>query len=394
MKIAIITEYYKSRNYGGNLQAYALYRAASSLIEGAEVEQISYDKGSGSRSLKRMGALRFLKKATRYCIHRAIKPFKKVLSRKKERLIRPLLQERYRCLDAFNREKIPHSKVYNTATIADAAAEYDVFITGSDQVWNPSFWNPAYRLEFVPSGKPKLSYAASISRDHVSEEEAEIFRKSLADYTAISVREERAVDLLSPLAPCEVRWVLDPTLLLTRDDWDAICDARRVPEKYIFCYFLGDDLQARQLAREYAEKHGLLLATIPFLNGAYRKCDVEFGDIRLSDVSPSGFISLIKYAEFVFTDSFHATVFSGIYKRQFFVFDRSVSGHSMGSRLDSLLSLYEAQERFGNCEERRCLAYIEALPPIDGARRLEGLEVMKKTSLDFLRENLKKVEEK
>lgn len=394
MKIAIITEYYKSRNYGGNLQAYALSHAASSLIEGAVVEQISYEKGGGSRSVKRMGALCFLKKATRYCIHRAIKPFKKALSRKKERLIRPLLQERYRCLDTFNQEKIPHSKVYNAATIADAAAEYDVFITGSDQVWNPSFWNPAYRLEFVPSGKPKLSYAASISRDRVSEEEAEIFRKSLADYTAISVREERAVGLLSPLAPCEARWVLDPTLLLTRDDWDGICDARRVSEKYVFCYFLGDDLRSRQLAREYAEKHGLLLVTIPFLNGAYRKCDVEFGDIRLSDVSPSGFISLIKYAEFVFTDSFHATVFSGIYKRQFFVFDRSVSGHSMGSRLDSLLSLYEAKERFANCEERVSFAYLENLPPIDYSRKLAKLDEMRARSLAFLRRNLEKAEEK
>ena len=394
MRIGIITEYYRSKNYGGNLQSYALCAAIKKLNLEYKAEQISYQSKPRHNTIRGMTPLRFFRKATKHIWHKTGRKLWESFRSIKERKYMNLLMVRNIAIEKFNEEEIPHSKVYTANTISAAVNDYDVFITGSDQVWNPSWYNPAYRLDFVPGSKVKLSYAASISRNALSDEEKTIFQKSLVDYTGISVREEMAVDLLSPLVTQKVEWVLDPTLLLSQKDWDEICKDRLVEERYVFCYFLGDDCQARAIATAYSKAHGYALVTLPFLNGKPRRCDKDFGTYRLYDVSPADFISLIKHAEFVFTDSFHATVFSGIYERQYFVFDRSVSGHSMGSRLCSLLSLYEARERFGDSMEKRTIEYIESLPPIDYSRQLKLLKEKREESLAFLKRNLIKAEDK
>lgn len=390
MKIGIVTMYYGSKNYGGNLQAYALCEAIKKLDASYEVEQISYSKSCPKLRDRRMSPLQFVKKGIRFVWYKTGRRLIRYLASLKDRKYRVPLSARTAAILDFNQNKIPHSRVYNAETIANAAGEYDVFITGSDQVWNPMWYNPAYRLDFVPKGKVKLSYAASISRDSLSPEEQAVFSQSLADYTGISVREEKAIELLSPLVSQEVEWVLDPTLLLSREEWDTVATERLIPERYLFCYFLGEGTAERELATAYAEAHGLTLVTLPFLHGVPRDCDRGFGEKQLYAVSPADFVSLVKHAECIFTDSFHATLFSGIYGRQYVAFERSLGGHSMGSRLSSLLSLYETEERFCDTPERATLAYIEALPPIDYSRPLVRLGEMKERSLAFLARNLEK----
>ena len=390
MKIGIVTIYHKNKNYGANLQAYALCAAIKKLDASYEVEQISYVIAPPKLCIRKMSPLQFVKKGIRSVWYRIGRRLIRFLASLKDRKYRAPLAARIEAILDFNQNKVPHSRVYTAETIKDAASEYDVFITGSDQVWNPMWYNPAYRLDFVPKGKVKLSYAASISREFLTETEQAVFSQSLADYTAVSVREEKAVELLSPLVSQEVEWVLDPTLLLSRAEWDAVATERRIPEKYLFCYFLGEGTAERELATAYAEAHGLTLVTLPFLHGVPRDCDRGFGKKQLYEVSPADFVSLIKHAECVFTDSFHATLFSGIYGRQYVVFGRSLGGQSMGSRLSSLLSLYETEERFCNTPERATLSYIEALSPIDYSRPLARLEERKARSLAFLARNLEK----
>ncbi len=394
MKIGIVTMYHGSKNYGGNLQAYALCKALKKLDASYEAEQISYMNVSARFHSKRMSPIQFLKKCVRSVWYRTVRRFIRFLATRKDRKYKALLAARAAAVLDFNQNMIPHSKIYNADTLCTAAEKYDVFITGSDQVWNPLWYNAASRLDFVPKEKLKFSYAASISRDFLKEEEQSIFRHSLADYTGISVREEQAVHLLSPLVSQEVEWVLDPTLLLSREDWDEIATERLIQERYLFCYFLGEGEEERKLATAYAEAHSLVLVTLPFLHGIPRDCDRGFGTRQLYEISPSDFISLIKHAECVFTDSFHATLFSGIYGRQYFAFERSLGGHTMGSRLQSLLSLYEAEDRFCNIEERVSLAYIEALAPIDYSRPLANLAKKRTQSLAFLSKNLEKAKVK
>ncbi len=375
-KIGILTHYYGSKNYGGLLQSYALSVYLNNI--GYQCEVISYD---------------FLQKSLRKKL-----TFKKICHMVKD-LVKTSIyisynikkKKRDTCFSKFANSKIPHSyNVYLTKDLKSCVNDYDVFIVGSDQVWNPEYFFDGFYMDFVPSTKIKISYAASISSDNLTEEQLCIFKNSLVDFAAVSVREQNAVALLSPVSPVPVQWVLDPTMLLTLEDWDKICSPRIIEHPYMFCYFLGDDNTERQLAIEYSHKHNLAIVTLPHLLGYFRSCDKKFGHEQLYNVSPEDFISLIKYAEFIFTDSFHATVFSGIYQKQYIVFERTAKS-SMKSRIYSLTSLYETPERFCNSADKQTISYIDSLPPIDYTRKLEKLEQMKEASKTFLHSNLSRL---
>lgn len=369
MKVGIITHYYRSRNYGGNLQAYSLCRVIKKI--GHNVEQISLDRAK-HKSLK-------------FHLKQLIV---KILSFQPKCFFN--IKKRSNYILKFNRDFIPHSVPYSEKTIKKCVSNYDAFVVGSDQVWHPNAVCDAFLIQFVSSkdNKIKISYSASVACDHLTDEQRERYRKALIDFNAISVRERDAVDLLQELTSKQVQWVLDPTLLLDDKEWNGICADRIVDEKYIFCYFLGNSVEQRNVAEEFAKKHGLKLVTLPYLNGKYRKCDKNFGDIRLFDVGPQEFLSLIKYADFVFTDSFHAMVFAGIYKRQHFEFLRD-NKHNMSSRIYSLCELYETADHFCDTPEKTSLEYIESVSPINYERPLEKLSQMKEKSLNYLKENLR-----
>lgn len=384
-KIAVLTLFHNSTNYGGNLQAYALCQALNQ--QGFQAEQLRIDCYEDCYALQTMSRAKF-------AILKAVKrPAKAVLSRffpgyrRKKATQQQLRQPLLDAFRHFNYDLTPHSgRVYTSATIGKAADLYDGFVTGSDQVWNPRWYSAPFFLTFVKH-KPKVAYAASIAQASLPQWIRALYRKHLRDFTAVSVRETAAVQLLEGIAPEEAEFVLDPTLLLTRQDWDKVCTPRQVAEPYAFCYFLGDDPAMRQTAAAYAQAHGLTLVTIPNATGLVHKNDKNFGDLQLATPSPEEFISLIRHADQVFTDSFHASVFSLIYERQFCVFARA--GHkAMGSRLDSLTALFHVEERHCDTPERTCLSYVESLSPIDYSRPVPGLEEARRASLTFLTSHL------
>ncbi len=397
MKIGIITHYYHSRNYGGNLQAYALVNFLQK--NGYEVEQISYATWERprlfSRSFWSLQPIRKMKNIARQLLNMLgkVKHWCKTPYKAEERMV----AGRKKKIETFNQQSVPHSEdVYYSHDYLRMKDHYDIFITGSDQVWSNQWggFYPAFFLDGIKAPKVKLSYAASLGKRVWTQEELQKFESSLADYLAVSVREEDAVGILQKVVPNEMHWVVDPTLLLSRADWDKICTKRLVQEKYLFCYFLGDDPEERKLAVEYAAQHGLKVATIPFLADEWRfsksasEREVSFGDVKLYEAGIEDFLSLIKYASCVFTDSFHAALFSGVFQREYFIFGRG----EMNSRITSLTKLYETEERFCNTTEKRRLAYIQAQKPIDYMRDLKILEEMRQKSKDFLRTNLEKAE--
>lgn len=269
----------------------------------------------------------------------------------------------------------------------------DAFITGSDQVWNLTWYVPAYFLDFVPSEKTKISYAASIGMKSLDDEQKQIFKNSLKDYQAVSVREEASTEMLKEISPHTPQYVLDPTLLLSAQEWDEISAERVIEEKYVFCYFLGDDRRERKIAEKYARKRGLKIVTFPHIANKVVRSDFHFGDIRMFDATPEQFISLIKHAEYVFTDSFHATVFSNIYHKEYFVFERA-GRKGMGSRIYSLTGLFESEERFCDTAKKARLKYIENLPKLDYSREFPHFEEMKEKSMDYLKRNLQAAAER
>jgi len=357
-RIGICTLYYKNRNYGANLQAYALRMVLESL--GNETELIAYYNNT-----KFHGVLSYIKQKM-----------------KRRSCISEEIAIRNAAVDQFNQD-IPHSKLYYSNTIDAANAEYDCFITGSDQVWNPDWINCYMALEFVAPEKLTASYAASTGRILLNDMQQRKLKSALEHTQFISIREKVSIPALEMLTDKEITYVLDPTMLLTAKDWDEICSERLIPEEYLFCYFLGDNENLRKVAREYATVNKMKLVTLPFLNASYRKIDDGFGDYALYDVSPKDFLSLVKYASFVLTDSFHTAVFSHIYEKPF-----AVSGgkdNEMGCRMESLTDLFGTSNRYF---VDHCLVSLEKLNDLT-CRTLkldrEAYEAMRQSSLAFLK---------
>ena len=383
MKIGIITHYYRSQNYGGTLQAYALCFFLKG--KGYAAEQIQFDRN------KDIGLIPNLRTA----YHKLRELPSSLHLEPKYKRVHQLMRERAGKFEAFRNDAIPHSaQVFSPKTIKYLPPNYDVFIAGSDQVWHPSAVCDAYLLKLGTEKSIKISYAASVATDVLSAYDQARYQAAFSDFQAISVRESNAIELIQPLSPTKVEWVLDPTLLLVKNDWDEICAERMVNQPYLFCYFLGADIEERELAKAYAKRKGLKLVTMPFLlremllQRDFRKYESSFGDEQLYDVSPEHFLSLIKYASCVFTDSFHAALFSGVFRREYFIFGRG----EMNSRITSLTKLYETEERFCNTPERRTIEYILAQKPIDYTRELTLLHDMQQKSKDFLKDNLEKAE--
>lgn len=384
-KIGILTHYYRSTNYGGNLQAYALCRV---LIErfGLSAEQVCYDN-NGFRNPDLWERIRNMR--LKNVIRRIMSPMRRKIAYKNHPMLYNRIEAHNQSVLKFNKMKIPHSKeVYNNRTIKQANLHYDVFIAGSDQVWYPYALCSAYTLEFADADKIKLSYAASMSTDLLSSKHKNLLKTSLSNYVGVSVREESSKEMLKDLSPIEVQLVLDPTLLLTRKEWDQVIPQREIEESYVFAFLLGDSSTQRRFFEAFAKKKELPLVIIPF-----KEEDEDFGDIQLSEVSPLQFISLIKYATYILTDSFHATVFSSIYHKEFFVFDRMTRAQlgNMESRILTLTKMFHQEERFCNSSERINIEYLDKVIETNKPFDDEEVEKMRDRSFLFLSENLKPI---
>lgn len=384
LTVGIITHYYKSLNYGGNLQAYALTYLLN--FKGVNAQQICYTKSENIKHKSLIVKIFNPVKVSRYVL-------RKIYCRVEDRKHKNDLILRRNAILKFNSECIKHTdKVCGRTNAQEFVNDFDVFIVGSDQVWNPLWCDDVFLLNFVPQDKIKLSYAAGVSARELTSKQVDMFKQALKTYTAISVRESNGVKLLQPLTNKKVENVIDPTLLLTANEWDKICSSEIVDQKYIFCYFLGGVGKYKKLITKFAKKNNLKIVNLPHLCG-YQFSDERFADYKLYEVSPADFISLIKHAEYVFTDSFHASVFSHIYKRNFFVFNRK-GFKAMNDRIYSLTDLFDTGDRFCDSKEKCTLEYIESLPPINYDREFPKFEAMKEKSINFLKDNLKKAEEK
>ena len=360
-KIGICTMYYNNFNYGANLQAYALRKSVSNM--GWEAEIISYYDNTKC--------------------HMLLSRVKHSLN--KRTAVSHGVAIRKAAIKPFN-HSIPHSKLYFRNTIEHANKQYNIFITGSDQVWNPDWINTYMSLDFVDKSKRTIAYAASTGKIHFDKWQQEKLERALSNTEYISVREKESIPALQKLTDKKIEYVLDPTLLLTREEWDAICSDRIIPEEYMFCYFLNGNENLRKVALAFAKSRGLKIATLPFLNTAYRSVDDGFGDYALFDISPEDFLSLIRNAEFVITDSFHGAVFSHLFERQFIV--SSECGNEMGCRPQSLTELFGTEDRYINDYEKVSLNKLLAFAGDQMKMDKNRYEMMRIKSIGFLKEAL------
>ena len=206
----------------------------------------------------------------------------------------------------FRKKKLVCSSCsYTPQTIGQCAAEYDILITGSDQVFNPgcSGRDTAYFLDFAAPSVKKLSYAASIGTYCFKDEEAPKIKGLLQDYQGLSVREESAAAELNRIGVEGAMVHPDPVILTTADQWKQHMSKRVCKEKYVLVYMVLPDVNVTRQAEEYAKKHGYKVIN--------NKKSLEF----IFHNSPAEFLSWIYYAECVFTNSFHGTAFSTVFNK-------------------------------------------------------------------------------
>lgn len=215
---------------------------------------------------------------------------------------------------------------------------YDFFIVGSDQVWNYNFkgFNESYFLNFVDERK-RIAYAASFGVNTISDEYVGIFRKGLSGIPYISVRENDGKTMVEKITNRnDIKVLIDPTMLLTKDDWDIIAKKPKKlkNEKYILNYFLGElSIERKREIERVAKKYNCKIINILDKDDKFYNCD------------PSEFLYLEKNAFLICTDSFHSSVFAIIYNRPFIIFDREDKVVSMKSRIDTLIQNFNLVNR-------------------------------------------------
>lgn len=321
-------------NYGSILQAYALQSELKEL--GIDDYEIICQYG------KKVASISNLKeKIKRIGVRQSLKRIVWKFGLKK-------LRDRNRNIQSFVDNYLHVSqKEYNEENIVEANNVYDGFVCGSDQIWNPKLTdvNSMYWLTFASKEKLKFSYAPSIGVDKFSDEQKEAIKNNLSSFKGISSREENGTNLINDaLGANKCVTVLDPTLLVDRKIWDNISlSENQYGEKYIFVYMLRGTKKQRKLIEEFAKLKGLKIVTMPFLdNEKIEIYDFKFGDIKLWDASPADFITVIRNAEYVFTDSFHCMLFSCMYHRDFYTFPKI--GQAQINRMLNFQKLVSASE--------------------------------------------------
>ncbi|MDE6252659.1 MAG: polysaccharide pyruvyl transferase family protein [Lachnospiraceae bacterium] len=337
--VAIITHYHYGCNYGGILQAYALRKYIEDL--GYDAKVIDYAWVQSDILHTNNDNFKFVKVLKRKfnTLISLIKKYMQIYYFKSGKI-------RNRKFEEFREKQFKTTEFVNKDSINKLSEKYDFYIAGSDQVWNPMWFDPNFFLAFVGKDKRKIAYAASIGVSKLSEYAERKMKPLIDDFYAVSLREEQGVQMINRFSATEAVNVLDPTLLLTEKQWDNVNTNLAIKDKYIFCYFLGGNKENRALAEKVAKKYGLKIVSLPCVADISYE-EFKWGDIRIFDAGPAEFIGLVDNSEFVITDSFHGTIFSIIKQKKFVVLKRNLmeNSSSMNSRVVNLLKMVGLESR-------------------------------------------------
>lgn len=385
MKKTAIVSCYFIHNYGSMLQAYATQK----LLDKLHIE---------NQTINVSGFLGEFRKAQySYILKSGINSdiFRDRLGKAKNVLIKKFLRNDYTRnikqrdikFDDFAESRICKSQVYvSLEDLANKCSDnYGAVLIGSDQLWLPA--NIAadyYTLNFVPDKVNSVAYATSFGVSELPQDVAEMARKFLPRIKHISVREQAGQKLIKELTGRTVPVVCDPTLLFTGEEWMEIQQKDRfIEEPYIFCYFIGGAQIHRDFVKRLKKETGLKIVALTHVDH-YMKSDEGYADYTPYDVGPSEFLNLIRNASYVCTDSFHSTVFSILYKKEFFEFKRYTENtkQSTNSRLDTLFDLTGIHDRMLNGDEdiQKCLDM-----KIDYEKVHRNLALVREDSYRYLR---------
>lgn len=327
MKIGILT-FHCAHNYGAVLQTYALQEILRMM--GHEVFVIDYRPKYIVDVYKIFNIRRFISKNPITSLKKTLNEILKLRNR----------IFRYYKFNRFIKSYINLSRERTVSNI------YDAYIIGSDQVWNPHITGGAFdkiffaEFNFSKEGKKILSYAASMEKVNLTENERNFLTNTLPNFNSLGVRESSLKELLQPLTSTNIEVVLDPTLLLSAHYWNNLVYYKpKTNKSYVLVYHTRFDKFTISVAKRIAQKINAEIIEV-FATIEYR-CET----FLIPDASPEEFIGLIKYANCVVTTSFHGTAFSLIFGKSFYYIQLNDNNDN---RAISLLNQINASDRVIN----------------------------------------------
>ena len=326
IKIGCIT-FHASHNYGSNLQAYALQQYVKSIAD-VDYEIINLrtkiQKDIYNTCFNRKGLKPFIKR----CLYFKYKDY---------------LLLKYKRYEEFISNSLNITKELEKID-KNCDLNYDYYLSGSDQIWNldPIDFEWSYFLEFVNKGK-RISYSASFGPkfQSCSASDYERVKKNLLKYEHISVREKGSYDNVKLLTGIEANINIDPTLLLSKDEWKKLISSQPFQKgDYIFLYDLKKKKETYNLAKKISR-----LLNMPIVVCSENIYSIRNNFIKRFDAGPKEFINLIYYSKLTLSTSFHGNVFSIIFNKPFYAVN---SENDL--RISNLLNLLGLKDRFINCD--------------------------------------------
>ena len=302
-KTGIIT-FHASYNCGSMLQAYALQK----FLNKNEYENEIIDFSSkGQRCLY---SVFFKNNSIKNIIKNLI-----VFFNKKQ------ISKNYKLYEKFKRENFNLSCCF-TSENSEIKDNYKAVISGADQIWNITIsdYDDAYFLNWVKNAR-KIAYAPSFGAKNPKEYASDIdkYKEFLMDYDYLSIRENNGKKWINELIDKEVPLVLDPTLIIDKEDYEElISDELKLPDKYIFYYSPGFTHEINSMVKQISKKYKIPVIT--FNSKAYYLRGVNLTGFKLPESEkPSTYLQLMKNASLVITTSFHGTIFPTLYRKKFWV---------------------------------------------------------------------------
>lgn len=344
-RIAVVSCYFQ-KNYGSALQALA----TQWILDEYRIDNITIRYDGMEKQIKKQKYLFYIKQLTDPQIVFGKIGYIKVRLQKKFLLstLGKNMRLRDNAIKAFESHFRLSPRLNSFEELSKYVGNFDAVLLGSDQLWLPSNLEANYyTLNWVPDGIRRISYATSFGVAALPRKYYKFAEDFLNKFDHLSVREESGKQIIREVCGRDAAVVCDPTLMFTEEQWLQIQKTERLyDKKYIFCYFLGDNPEQREFVKELKQYTGYDIVSILHLN-VYVSGDEGYADYTPYDVDSADFINYIRNAEYVCTDSFHATAFSILNRKKFFVFRRFKNNYALqtNSRLDSLLGALGLESR-------------------------------------------------
>ena len=373
-KIGICT-IYTGYNYGSSLQAYAVKYIVNKIGYVPEVFKLS-------GSLKKGRDIR-LNKLFVICIRSLLhyKAGKKNISSYHSSINAIFSDKTIKLFQAFYRNNIAATVIgYRKLKRKSHNDDYVAFICGSDQIWNATamYIDPFYYLSFAPEYK-RIAFAPSLGKDKIPDYNQKIIANKISRIPHLSIREDKGKEIIKDLIGRDPVVLIDPTMVLTKEEWKKEFHLREEDKRYALAYFLDNPSDNATEIIESIRDDGLEILFLPY--------SAKETDWNGSDVGPIEFIQLILNAEVVLTDSFHGTAFAINFNKKFYSFSRMYgSAENQSSRLLSLLNMLKLTDRF---DPKVSNIYSE----IDYQEVNKILSVQRNESYSFLQKAIKEVRE-